>query len=448
VEVPTVKMDSNSNGRKFMDTMQPSMMSISLAGNMLLQSRPVLLMECAGKSGDPARARAQLASAQSLGSAAELVLGAVAGQLSDSVGRKPFLSLFGMGPVISGLGVLLSGHSPALRLRIILMEACLMRCFFQSFLSMVSGPCISDVISRQAQPQARAVIQSLRAAGLVSGSLAGGWLMSKGGPVATYILGIIGGAVASINIMLRVPETLNATVDKKPQLASASTSGSPTKALRVMLSDPEALPLSILVGLEQLTHYPQFSDVGTFLFRDRLQWDPASIGRFVATYGTAQFAGNQCTGYLVKRFGPDAQASLSHLGLTVGFLLWANATKTSTMLATLLPLTLGFGRGSVAQSKAISRANELGLNNGEAAGVLSSLGSFAKILGPQIYVALYNFSKKRAAVSSSSQPRLPVALPMLFVAALGVLSEILHRLASRARRLRCVLEDSAEAAAK
>lgn len=441
-------MDSDSDGRGFMETMKPSMLCMSLAGNMLLQSRPVLLMECAQKSGDAARARAQLASAQSLGSAAELVLGAVAGQLSDSVGRKPFLCLFGTGPVISGLGVVLSGHSPSLRLRIILMEACLMRCFFQSFLSMVSGPCISDVVSRQAQPKARAVVQSLRAIGLVSGSLAGGWLMSKGGPVATYILGIIGGVVANVNIMFRMPETNIATSDKKSQQASAGTSDSPTKALRVMLSDPEALPLSILVGLEQLTHYPQFSDVGTFLFRDRLQWDPASIGRFVATYGTAQFAGNQCTGYLVKRFGPDVQASLSHLGLTLGFLLWANATKTSTMIATLLPLTLGFGRGSVAQSKAISRANELGLNNGEAAGVLSSLSSFAKILGPQIFVALYNLSKKRAAVSVSSQPRLPVALPMLFVAALGVLSEILHRSALRARRSRCAIGLAAESASK
>jgi len=314
---------------------------------------------------------------------------------------------------------------------------------------MTSGAAISDVVARQAQPQARAAIQSMRACGVIFGSLLGGWLQSKLGPAATYLVGFSSGAIASINIVCRVPETRKPEMPTTTEAAEIRDSriqgavGSVDKpsmtngiarALCVIFSDSELRPLAAILTLLELTHLPQFSDVATLLFRDRLQWSPVAIGRFVAAYGIAQFVGNQATGYLVQRFGPDRQASLSHLGITLSFLLWSAARSTSTMTALLVPLTLSFGRASVIQSKAISRAKELGLNNGEAAGALSTLGSFAKILGPQIFVTLYNwYSRRQLGASTVSRRRVSLASPMLFVAVLGIISEMLHRWALIAR---------------
>lgn len=445
-------VDSPAVAHKFLEAIRPSMLGVCLAGNMLLQSRPILVMECAGNPEAAALARARLASAASLGSACELVLGAFAGQLSDKLGRKPFLSIFVAAPVFAWLGVVSSRGSPRTRMRLLLLDQFLIRGCHGLFMSITSGAAISDVVAHEAQPQARALLQSMRACGVVSGNLIGGWLQSKYGPAATYIVGLMCGATISMNTICRVPETNSkkclgpaSPVENqvsKPQLMDArqdslEKKSSTVTALRLVFSDPELRSLTLLVSLLEMTHWPIFSDVASMLFRDRLLWGPTAIGRFGAAYGMAQFVGNRSTGYLVQQFGPDCQASLSHLGLAMSFLLWAGARNVSTMLSLLMPLTLSFSRGSVVQSKAITRAKELGLKNGEAVGAISILGCVAKIAGPQIFLLLYNQSLKQARTSKSGKRRSPIALPMLFVSTIGIVSEVLHHLAIRARRLRC-----------
>eukprot|EP00746_Dinoflagellata_sp_MGD_P056006 gnl/MRDRNA2_/MRDRNA2_243290_c0_seq1.p1 gnl/MRDRNA2_/MRDRNA2_243290_c0~~gnl/MRDRNA2_/MRDRNA2_243290_c0_seq1.p1 ORF type:complete len:179 (+),score=26.94 gnl/MRDRNA2_/MRDRNA2_243290_c0_seq1:43-537(+) len=142
----------------------------------------------------------------------------------------------------------------------------------------------------------------------------------------------------------------------------------------------------------------------------------------MAAYSTAELLGSQSTGALVDRFGPDFQATLSHVGIVVAFALWGAARTSAGMALTLLPLTLSFGRGAVLQSKAIVRATELGLGRGEASSAIGCLGSCGKMLAPRLFVALYGATGGKA--------------PMFFVAALGVLFEVLHRLAVRARHAR------------
>eukprot|EP00931_Biecheleriopsis_adriatica_P123473 TRINITY_DN98514_c0_g1_i1.p1 TRINITY_DN98514_c0_g1~~TRINITY_DN98514_c0_g1_i1.p1 ORF type:complete len:118 (+),score=16.10 TRINITY_DN98514_c0_g1_i1:26-379(+) len=117
-------MEANG-GREFLEGIQPSVLGLTFAGNMLLQSRPLLVT----RTGNALTARARLANAASLGSAGELILGPVVGQLSDRTGREPFLALFATAPVLAWLGVALSTHSPATRLRLLLLDMFLVRGF-------------------------------------------------------------------------------------------------------------------------------------------------------------------------------------------------------------------------------------------------------------------------------------------------------------------------------
>jgi len=438
--------DASAIKNALLNNIKPSVLLVALSGNMLLQSRPTLVMQCTGNPDAVGSMRARLASAASLGSAGEMIVGPLAGQLSDTMGRKPFLGFFAAAPVLVWLGVGLRARSPRTRFWLLLVDMFLVRCFFQSFLSMASGAAITDVVAPEDQPRARAMIQSLRACGVVLGSIVGGWLQAKRGPAATYILAFLGGTLASANMACRVPETNQATSldsGKTQGTLSVKRSTKPfswkgtVQTLSAIISDSEMRFLVSVVTLQELTHLPQFSDVATMLFRDKLQWGPAVAGRFIAAYGICQFIGNQATSYLVNCLGPDLQASLSHLGITISFLLWGSARSSFAMMTLLMPLTLSFGRGSVVQSKAASRARELGLDNGEAAGAISMLGSFAKICGPHIFMSLYNMTSRSSSKSGSSKRHLPAGMPMFFLALLGVVSEFFYRLALRARSVKC-----------
>merc|ERR1712037_401185 len=200
--------------------------------------------------------------------------------------------------------------------------------------------------------------------------------------------------------------------------------------LFTLLCDPEARPLVLHMALLELAHMPQFSEVASLMFRDILKWDPATTGRFIACYGTASFLGSQATGALVDRVGPDLQATLSHLGLTAAFLVWGAARNSATMLGALFLLVLSFGRGIVVRSKAIARAEALGLGRGEAMAAMGVMGSIARILAPRLFVALYSAS---SSVGTARKQTLPTGAPMFFIASLGVLLEALHRQAIRAK---------------
>merc|ERR1712216_292753 len=241
---------------------------------------------------------------------------------------------------------------------------------------------ISDCVEPAAQPRARAMVASAQGVGFVLGSFASGQLRAKSGPVAPYVAAVCAGALAASNIVLRQPEThcrngqlqhLSPVSHNTPRGKPADKDVQRSSALQILLQDSEARCLSLWLGIQDLALLPQFSDVATQFFRDTLVWDPQTIGRFISTYGITNVVGAQATGTLVDRFGPELQATLSHVGLSLAFLVWGSARNSTAMIAALFPLLLGFGRGPVLQSKAIARAAELGLGKGEAMAAVGTL---------------------------------------------------------------------------
>jgi len=308
---------------------------------------------------------------------------------------------------------------------------------------------ISDVVPPPAQPRARATVEAMRALGVVTGSLVGGWLQARRGPSAPYAFSLLSACFTTSVLLWRLPETHRrgadapeaqpGAADKGRALAQKRGAPGGAGALRALLRDPEARLLASLLAILEMAQLPQFSEVASLMFRDILNWGPAISGRFVAAFGLASFFGAQGTGALVDLLGPDLQATLSHVCLAASFLMWGAARSSATMLAMLLPLTLSFGRGIVVRSKAIARAEELGLGRGEAMAAMGTLGAVTKVLAPRIFVALYSASSAQAGTGVARRRQaLPTGAPMFFLAALGVLVEALHRMAIRARQERCM----------
>mmetsp|Transcript_46685 Transcript_46685/g.99688 ORF Transcript_46685/g.99688 Transcript_46685/m.99688 type:complete len:452 (-) Transcript_46685:77-1432(-) len=429
---------SKEKGNCMLAALRPTIFMQLASGNLILLARPFLALQCAGSPERSAAARAHLANAASLGSLGELLLGSLLGQLSDRHGRKPLLLFHTIAPMLAWLAVLMSGRSAAMRLRMLYLDMFIVRGFGMMSLVSMANVAISDVFESSAQPRARAAVEAMRALGVVTGSLVGGWLQAKRGPAAPYAVGLFLSSMATVNLIMRLPET-HCQEAKESQVAkdvsgSRAPQGSSggTSVLRTLLCDSESRYLVLLLAVMEMAHLPQFSEVASLMFRDILQWGPATSGRFIAAYGTASFFGSQATGALVDRFGPDLQATLSHIGIIASFLLWGAARNTATMVATLLPLTLSFGRGIVARSKAIARAEELGLGRGEAMAAMGMLSAIARMLAPRLFVALYTASSAAAGTGSPAGVRLrrqalPTGAPMFFLAALGVLLEALHR---------------------
>mmetsp|Transcript_74976 Transcript_74976/g.237067 ORF Transcript_74976/g.237067 Transcript_74976/m.237067 type:complete len:476 (-) Transcript_74976:35-1462(-) len=428
---------------ELMSALRPTIMLLLMAGNMALQARPLLAVQSAGDPEAAARARTQLANAASLGSLGEFLMGPLFGRLSDQIGRKPFLAFHVLAPTAAWLAVCASGSSPMARLRLLYLDMFATRGFgMMSFIGMASVA-VSDIVAPAAQPRARASLASFRAMGVVLGSLLGGWAMGRRGPAAPYGLSVALASLAAANVVLRQPETLSRKVDSLGlgflEHTVQAKEQKRSSALQVLLRDPEARPLTLLLGIQEMTVLPQFSDVATLLFRDLLQWGPAAAGRFVAAFGMANILGSGITGALVDRLGPEWQTTLSHAALTASFLLWGAARRTATMVVALPLLALSFGRGAVVQSQALARGEELGLGRGEAMAAIQTVGAVAKILAPRIFVALYAASSAPVAAVAGAPKRgrsLPPGSPMFFIAILGVLCEAFHRKALGARSTR------------
>lgn len=380
-------------------------------------------------------ARTGLARAASLGSAMELVLGWVVGQMSDTYGRKPLVLMTLVIPTMTRvLAVLVTG--PRTRLQIMFWDLFCLRAFGMSQLVSLTQTMVSDAIPLGAQPDARGKLGAVGGLGLVLGSAFGGWCASgRRGPIGAYMASVCGSVCSIGHLALCLPETKPERIGHQSSDTAVITTRSKTRrgALATILSDPEARCLALAMTLHEPTILPQISEVTSIFAQERLGWGPMEFGRFISAYGVASMIGSLSTGRLVDTLGTSTHTTVCHLMSALSFVIWGCARDARSMAMVLPPTAVSRGMDAVLQGKLMARTSALGLGKGEASAACKILGASVKVMTPLALAHLYSAS---TGPKTSSRRHLPAGSPMFLVAAVVLMAEVFHRGALRAARER------------
>lgn len=413
----------------FMRILRATASAISCAGVATLQARQLLITQTASPLGEAAvvQATSGLATAYSLGSVAEFFLSPVFGKMSDRFGRKPILLFFMIGPAIMRTLCALV-EQPVARIRLLWLDFASARAVgIQPFLGMC-GTMITDVFTVDQQPAARAQLAASQALGGILGNYLSGWWSLRAGPRSTYLCTAAAPLFSLAFAAACLPETNAEIKDGRPsrdgQSSCSVPDGKTRSAYRTLLLDPESLLIGGALGLYEFLNYAPLNSVAILFMKERLNWGPLEAGRFASGHALAGFCASMLARRLMQFFGKRLYVSVTNLLTSVAYATWAVSKTGPSLIACLLPLSFsGTGGATVLVTRYMERAMQLGLSPGEAMGVRSAIGAVARMLAPQLFTRLW----LRAAAQKDQPGALPLGAPMLSVALIAIIQELLHQ---------------------
>jgi len=414
----------------FMRILRATASAISCAGVATLQARQLLITQTASPLGEAAvvQATSGLATAYSLGSVAEFFLSPVFGKMSDRFGRKPILLFFMIGPAIMRTLCALV-EQPVARIRLLWLDFASARAVgIQPFLGMC-GTMITDVFTVDQQPAARAQLAASQALGGILGNYLSGWWSLQAGPRSTYLCTAAAPLFSLAFAAACLPETNAEIKDGRPSRdvqgsCSVTTDGKTRSAYRTLLRDPESLLIGGALGLYEFLNYAPLNSVAILFMKERLNWGPLEAGRFASGHALAGFCASMLAKTLMQFFGKRLYVSITNLLTSVAYATWAVSKTGPSLIACLLPLSFsGTGGATVLVTRYMERAMQLGLSPGEAMGVRSAIGAVARMIAPQLFTRLW----LRAAAQKGQPRALPLGAPMLSVALIAIIQELLHQ---------------------
>jgi len=412
----------------FLLALRATASAISCAGVATLQARQLLITQTASPLGEAAvvQATSGLATAYSLGSVAEFFLSPVFGKMSDRFGRKPILLFFMIGPAIMRTLCALV-EQPVARIRLLWLDFASARAVgIQPFLGMC-GTMITDVFTVDQQPAARAQLAASQALGGILGNYLSGWWSLRAGPRSTYLCTAAAPLFSLAFAAACLPETNAEIKDGRPsrdgQSSCSVPDGKTRSAYRTLLLDPESLLIGGALGLYEFLNYAPLNSVAILFMKERLNWGPLEAGRFASGHALAGFCASMLARRLMQFFGKRLYVSVTNLLTSVAYATWAVSKTGPSLIACLLPLSVGTGGNTVLLTRFVERAVQLGLSRGEAMGVMSAIGAVGRMIAPQLFTRLW-----LRAVAQKGQPRaLPLGAPMFAVALIAVIQELLYR---------------------
>eukprot|EP00439_Symbiodinium_sp_Y106_P076094 s563_g15.t1 len=428
---------NTAQDQHFLLALRATASAISCAGVATLQARQLLITQTASPLGEAAvvqattavvQATSGLATAYSLGSVAEFFLSPVFGKMSDRFGRKPILLFFMIGPAIMRTLCALV-EQPVARIRLLWLDFASARAVgIQPFLGMC-GTMITDVFTVDQQPAARAQLAASQALGGILGNYLSGWWSLQAGPRSTYLCTAAAPLFSLAFAAACLPETNAEIKDGRPSRdvqgsCSVTTDGKTRSAYRTLLRDPESLLIGGALGLYEFLNYAPLNSVAILFMKERLNWGPLEAGRFASGHALAGFCASMLAKTLMQFFGKRLYVSITNLLTSVAYATWAVSKTGPSLIACLLPLSFsGTGGATVLVTRYMERAMQLGLSPGEAMGVRSAIGAVARMIAPQLFTRLW----LRAAAQKGQPRALPLGAPMLSVALIAIIQDLLHQ---------------------
>ncbi|CAE8652516.1 unnamed protein product, partial [Polarella glacialis] len=331
---------------------------------------------------------------------------------------------------------------PMVRIRLLWLDFASARCIGVGPTMGMAGTMISDVFPVAEQPAARAQLMASQALGQIVGNYASGWNNAREGPGSTYAVTAVIPMICFAFISAFLPEsssvgagppsepckaeatprndeTAPTTITTTSNADAAPAARAKSSPFRTLLRDPECCLLAATLGMYEFMNYAPMNSISILFMKERFQWGALQAGRFASGVSLAVFSGSLLAARLIKALGPKA------------YVLWGTAESARGMMGCLIPMALGTGANTVILTRFVTRAEDLGLARGEAAAVVQAIGAVARMIAPQLFLRLW----LRAASSrgASTGRRLPLGAPMLSVAVVAVLQELLHQVMSTVR---------------
>ncbi|CAE7263106.1 tetA [Symbiodinium microadriaticum] len=243
---------------------------------------------------------------------------------------------------------------------------------------------ITDVYPVDKQPRARAQLGASQAFGNILGNYLSGWWNARAGPRSTYLCTAAAPLLSLAFASACLPETNRDVKDSKASGEPGSVPTSPKtptarggkkSAYTTLLLDPECCLLAGVLGMYEFLNYAPLNSVAILFMKERLNWGPLEAGRFASGHALAGFCGSMLAGELIQFFGKRLYVSVTNLLTGVAYATWAVSKTGPSLIACLLPLSVGTGGNTVLLTRFVERAMQLGLSRGEAMGVMSAIGA-------------------------------------------------------------------------
>lgn len=301
----------------------------------------------------------------------------VIGNLSDAYGRRPVLLL-----TLSTLVIdyLILGFAPTLAWL-----------FIGRILVGISGATfgvanafIADISSPEKKAQNFALVGATFGIGFIVGPAIGG-LLGEYGPRVPFF---VAAGVAAINWVYGyfvLPETLPPEKRRPFHLKRAN----PLGALKQMKKYPVIIGLMGTVFLFQLAH-DSLPSTWTYYTMFKFNWAERDVGLSLALVGLSQaIVQGILIRFAIKRLGEVKTLYLGMVMGIIGYIGFSIATNTFEMLMWIIPWSI---MGITMPALRAIMSHKVGADSqGELQGAITSVASFAAILGPLIMTQLFSY---------------------------------------------------------
>ncbi len=307
----------------------------------------------------------------------QFICAPILGNLSDRYGRRPVLlfSLFGF-----GIDYILQGFAPTIYW---LFAGRLIAGITGGSFTTASAY-IADVSTPEKRAQNFGMIGAAFGIGFIIGPVLGGILGHYGARVPFFAAATL----ALLNWLYGyfvLPESLEKEHRRKFEWKRANPLGS----LLSLQKYPAFIGLFMAIFLVNLASHAVQS-TWTYYTMSKFNWDERLVGYSLGFVGlTVGVVQGVLIRVLVPKLGQKKSIYIGLVLYAIGFILFAFATTTWMMFAFMIPYALGGLAGPSIQS--IISGHVLPNEQGELQGALTSIMSFAAIIGPPLMTNTFSY---------------------------------------------------------
>ena len=372
---------SRKEAMKFMAMIGPCVFMIVTGGQLLNQSRPLLVLDIYNKNAQ--NAAAKLAQLGSLGGVMEFAFNPLIGRLSDKFGRKPFLML---SPIVCCL-LRLSVYLNPTNLTVITIERMFSVSVVTGFFTSMRAA-INDKLSGKDLAISSGSIAVWAGMGVILGPFIEAFILRNFGAKYSFL------TVAILNffVTLRFATTLEETCPKEQRKEIDWVACNPFSFTQVLGISNVTQTLMGVLALQAFGEGRITQDINQLFLGQHLGWSHDLIGYFQSIYGLGIVLGGKFIKQSLTTLGSFGHTTMSHWTTAIGYMIRAFVQTPLGQYGGLLVMLPGGRKRDAVEAIVtdVSLANS-DMGKGQIAAALSNFKSLATIFGPSLAGYMYSF---------------------------------------------------------